>query len=136
MEELTKTAIFFIVVSILIVVFIVFRWQSYKIKEWEKNAVLTTAIITRIGNVSSFQRDPYNYMSLKYTYKVNNHAYEGSRDLKNRSLECRKMFIGKKIPVLYDKTDPEGSVLILYDYNYEDHGLIMPDSMKWISTCR
>lgn len=96
-------------------------------KEYKRYGVITTANIYNAG--SSIGK--YSSISLWYEYYVNDIRYTGSVNSVGHH-RCYWKFKGKKFPVIYLSNNPVRSKLLTSKSDFENNGLLYPDSLKWV----
>jgi hypothetical protein len=104
-----------------IIIFGYWNFSSYE-KRIERNLSISS------GKVISYE---YNYKSSKgynYDYVVNGINYSGLYLCAKKEV----ILIDKLFPVIYNRLNPEESLLLIFPKDFKKHGLNFPDSLKWV----
>lgn len=69
---------------------------------------------------------------LNYSYSLDNREYfgESSVIVKGQFLDD---FIGKSFPIVYSTKNPQKSILLVSQEDFEKWGLVFPDSLSWVT---
>ncbi|MCA0383665.1 MAG: hypothetical protein LCH58_16010 [Bacteroidetes bacterium] len=118
--------------GIVFTICIMLLWQRNERKQVrliEKGDVVNGATIMSIHRYGN----RYRIYNVQYDYQFRGKAYTEKMYLTLVPDEdlAATYFIGKKVPVILDSTDPSNSLLLLGSAAFEEYGLPCPDSLYW-----
>lgn len=105
---------------------LLFAMFSCEFDEIKSNKGVSTATIT------SFKKDYREWaFYLNYTYKIDNHVYNGesSRKVPGKFID---EYLNKSFPIVYSIRNPQKSILLVTPGDFERWGMQFPDSLGWI----
>jgi len=115
------------VISVIVVLFIVLAYISYKTRsDLAANGRLTNGII--IGE----DRTTRGYLILIYEFNINGKKIVGTRDLVGLAVIAGHDFLGKTFPVIYDPKDLENNDILITPKGFEYYNRKFPDSLIWV----
>jgi hypothetical protein len=124
-KKMKKIILFFgILAGVILVIYI---FAKNKPDEIIANKQFTVGQITDYQDLSK----PSCYV-LKYSYEVGGISYNNMSSSHRIAKNNYKYFSGKTFPVVYAKTNPERSYILITPYAFKEWGLIFPDSLKWV----
>lgn len=91
-----------------------------------RHPVLTTASVTHY-----YPDHKKNGGSFAFTYQVDGKTYEGETGIASLFSDRGYDFVGKTLPIVYDSTNVEMSMLLITPGGFKEYKLPFPDSLKW-----
>ncbi len=113
--------------AILLVFILLFQIYRYNLlNAFAKEGIITFATIYKVNNPG--QSSP----SLHYYFETEEKEIKGTYGSYLLRYDSLTKLIGKKIPVIYLKSNPSFNNLLVEDDDYERYSKKMPEEMIWI----
>jgi hypothetical protein len=74
--------------------------------------------------------------SIYYTYKINDEVFKQTTVMESLGIGLRTKLLHKYFPIIYNSQKPEVSTILITKYEFEEMGLIYPDSLYWVEENR
>lgn len=118
----------YIAVAVMLIGMIIFIiYGNHKLKALKKQSVISNGIVENFMRARGMSG-----VAVRYTFEVNGKNFEGSSrllisDKRRTHLGC--LLIGKQFPVVYQRTNPENSYMLLTTKNFVQFNVKIPSSV-------
>ncbi|WP_341228276.1 hypothetical protein [uncultured Arcticibacterium sp.] len=84
------------------------------------------------GEITDFHIALNEGVWTRYKYTINSITFRSNENTGSPLYKEKKEFIGKKFPVICSKKEHEASYILILKRDFEEFGLVRPDSLNWI----